>query len=242
MIDLGRETGPAERVQRTGRWRSLRPEPRELRSWSIIVNEGIIATGGVLEGFSGANANDRMLLLVATTTIFVGMLATAGTEWSEAELGREADLAIIEEERRELAAKPDEELQDLARYYEQKGLEPDTALAVAQQLSARDALQAQLETEHGIVHIPTRRESVVAGIGGAIAYGIGGIVPLLVTWLLPAHLETWAVLLAVMLSLTVAGIVTARAGKTSAARVLARSLALGVGTLVMSYLVGTLIQ
>jgi VIT1/CCC1 family predicted Fe2+/Mn2+ transporter len=63
-----------------------------------------------------------------------------------------------------------------------------------------------------------------------------------VTWLFPAHLETWAVLLAVMLSLTVAGIVTARAGRISVVRVLARSLALGVGSLVMSYLVGTLIQ
>lgn len=242
MIGLGREVEPTERVPRIGGWRGLRPEPQELRSWSIIVNEGIIATGGILEGLSGANANDRMLLLVATTAIFVGMLATAGTEWSEAELGREADLAIIEEERRELAAKPDEELQDLARYYEQKGLKSDTALAVAQQLSARDALQAQLETEHGIVRIPTRGESIVAGIGGAVAYGIGGIVPLLVTWLFPAHLETWAVLLAVMLSLTVAGIVTARAGRISVVRVLARSLALGVGSLVMSYLVGTLIQ
>jgi hypothetical protein len=61
-----------------------------LRSWTAVANDGIIATAGILEGFAGAGASDRALLIAATVATIAGMLAAGGAKWAEvdAERGR----------------------------------------------------------------------------------------------------------------------------------------------------------
>ena len=84
-----------------------------LLTWSIIANDGIIATAGLLEGFAGAGADDRVLLLAATAATIAGMLAVGGVEWMEASVEREAQLSLVAEEQREIDADPERELADL---------------------------------------------------------------------------------------------------------------------------------
>ena len=55
-----------------------------LRNWTLVANDGIIATAGILEGFAGAGASDRTLVTAATTATIAGMLAVGGAEWAEA--------------------------------------------------------------------------------------------------------------------------------------------------------------
>lgn len=216
-------------------------DPVRLRLWCVIANDGIIATAGILEGFAGAGATDRTLLLAAVTATMAGMLGVGGTEWVEASVEREAELDAIEEERRELAARPESELTDLVAYYEAKGLAPELARTVAEQLTAHDALAAQLDSEHGIREVTTRGETLFRGFSAAIAYGLGALIPLLVTFLAPIAVEAGAILVAVAISLTITSLITARAGGTHLARVLLRALAVGLGTLLASYAVGSIV-
>jgi VIT1/CCC1 family predicted Fe2+/Mn2+ transporter len=58
-----------------------------------------------------------------------------------------ADLAL---ERRELSAQPQAEEDELAGIYVRRGLQPDLARTVAQQLMARDALAAHARDELGL--------------------------------------------------------------------------------------------
>jgi VIT1/CCC1 family predicted Fe2+/Mn2+ transporter len=50
--------------------------------------------------------------------------------------------------------------------------------------------------------------------------------------------ESWAILVAAVASLTLTSLVAARAGDLSVSRTLVRTLAVGVGTLAVSYLIG----
>lgn len=60
-------------------WFGVAVADREsLRSWTQVANDGIIATAGILEGFSGAGASDRTLVTAATTATIVGMLGVGG--------------------------------------------------------------------------------------------------------------------------------------------------------------------
>jgi hypothetical protein len=52
----------------------------------------------------------------------------------------------------------------------------------------------------------------------------------------PVSAEAWAVLLAVLVSLTATSIVGARTGRTNVARTRVRRLFVGIGTTVVSYL------
>lgn len=228
-------TGPVARV-----WSGL-TDRSKLLAWSIIANDGIIATAGLLEGFAGAGADDRALLMAATAATLAGMLAIGGVEWMEASVEREAQLSLVAEEQREIDADPEKELADLAAYYEGRGVSPELAIQVAGQLMAHDPLAAQLDSEHGIREVTTVGDTVLAGIGGGLAFGLGALIPLLITLMFPVSIEATAIVVAVVISLCLTSLVTARLGETPLWRTLLRSLLVGVGTLLVSYVVGSLV-
>jgi len=212
-----------------------------LRSWTAVANDGIIATAGILEGFAGAGATDRALLIAATVATIAGTLAAGGAKWAEIDAEREAQIHAAADEAASLAARPEAELEELAAYYEAKGLAPELALEVAEQLSAHNALAAQLESEHGILEVITRTHAIVAGVGASVAYLIGAGIPLLITIFAPVAIEAWAIVAAVAVSLVVTSVVGARTGQMRVGRTVARTLAVGLGTLAISYTLGQLI-
>lgn len=223
------------------RIRSRVSDAASLRSWTVEANDGIIATAGVLEGFAGAGGDDATLITVAVAVTIAGALGLGGAKWAEEEAEREAQLRVVAQERALLASHPDDEVAELASYYENKGLRPDTARQVAEQLSARDALAAQLESEYGIDEIMPRSQPVWTGVQAALAFGVGALIPLLITVFVPVAIETWAILGAVVVSLVVTSTVTARVGGTAVWRTVVRTLAVGVGTLGISFAVGLLL-
>ena len=234
-------TDAAARPAPHGWLRAALADRGSLRSWTVVANDGIIATAGILEGFAGAGASHRTLITAATVATVVGMLAVGGAEWAEAAAEREAQLTVAQEEADKIARQPDVELAELVAYYEQKGLTPQLARAVAEQLMALDAVDAQLESEHGIVDVISRGDTIRAGIGSAIAYLVGAAIPLIVTLAVPAAVEGSLVLAAVVLSLIVTSVLGARTGHTPLLRTLVRSLIVGLGTLGVSYLIGKLV-
>jgi VIT1/CCC1 family predicted Fe2+/Mn2+ transporter len=228
-------TGPLARV-----WEGL-TDRASLLTWSIIANDGIIATAGLLEGFAGAGADDRVLLIAGLVATLAGMLAVGGVEWMEASVEREAQLSLIAEEQREIDADPAKELTDLAAHYEERGVSPELAIQVAEQLMAHDPLAAQLDSEHGIREVTSVIDTVLAGVGGAFAFGLGALIPLMITLIFPVGIEATAIFVAVVISLSLTSIVTAHLGETPLWRTLLRSLLVGVGTLLVSYAVGSLL-
>ncbi len=226
---------------RLARLRAAVTDPQSLRAWSVIANDGIIATAGILEGFAGAGAGHATLVTAATSATIAGMLSAGGSEWAEAAAEREGQLSAAAEEAAELERQPEVERAELVAYYEAKGLRTELAVEVATELMARDALDAQLESEHGILELKSRGDVMRAGVGGAIAYGIGAVIPLLITLSAPVEAEPWLILVAAIVSLTLTSIVSARTGHMNLPRTLRRTLTVGVSTLLVSYLVGRMI-
>ncbi len=221
--------------------RSVLADDASLRSWTAVANDGIIATAGILEGFAGAGATEHELLIVATVATVAGMIAAGGAKWAEVDAEREAHDQAAADEAASLAASPEAELAELTAYYVAKGLTPDLAREVAQQLSAHDALAAQLESEHRILEQITAADAIVAGLGASIAYLIGAAIPLLITLFAPVAIETWAIVMAVAVSLVVTSVVGARTGHMRVGPTVVRTLAVGLTTLAVSYALGQLI-
>jgi len=90
------------------------------------------------------------------------------------------EVADIKREAEELKAMPEEELQILAAIYERRGLNKETALKVAQELTAKDALAAHVRDELGINEI-SQANPIQAAFASGAAFTVGGILPLLVT-------------------------------------------------------------
>lgn len=227
-----------------GPWADLRVRFRDAaayRSWTIDTNDGIIATAGLLLGFAGAGASSRVLLFSATAATIAGGLSVGGAAWAEESAERDAQLLHATQELEALATDPHGELEELRRHWEDRGLTPEVAAEVARQLSAHDALAAQLEWEYRFDHPMPATFPLWFGVGAGLAYTLGALVPLLIVHLAPVDVETWAVLAAVVVALVLSSMVAARTGQLMPRRMLARTLIVGVVTLVVSYAAGELL-
>jgi VIT1/CCC1 family predicted Fe2+/Mn2+ transporter len=227
-----------------GPWADLRARFRDAaayRSWTIEANDGIIATAGLLVGFAGAGASSRVLVFTAAAATIAGGLSVGGASWAEEAAERDAQLRHAERERADLATDPHGELAELTRHWEERGLRPETAQEVARQLSAHDALAAQLDWEHGFDRPMPATFPLWFGVGAGLAYVVGALVPLLITYFAPVDVELWAVLGAVVLTLVLSSVVAARAGQLMPRRMLVRTLTVGVLTLGVSYAAGELL-
>lgn len=223
------------------RWQRLRAklaDAASFRSWTIDANDGIIATAGLLQGFGGAGAGDRLMLFAATAATIAGSLSIGGAKWAEEAAERESQQLIAAQERAELERDLSGEIDELAAHWESRGLSAATARLVAEELSAHDALGAQLEAEYGIDELMAAAAPAWTGFAAALAFALGASVPLLITWLVPVAVETTIIVVAVVFSLLLTSLIAARAGHLILRRVLARSLAVGLGTMAVSYLAG----
>jgi len=221
-------------------WEWLR-DPGTRRGWIIDANDGIIATAGLLQGFAGAGAGDRLLLFTATAATIAGGLSTGGAKWAEDASEREAQLSIARLEQSELESDPATEMEELAEHWRERGLEPELARVVAERMTEHDALAAQLESEYGFDEPMPAAIPVLSGTTTCLAFVTGALIPLLITYYAPVEIETWAIIIAVAIALTLTSIVSARAAHLSATRTIGRSLTVGGLTLLVSYLAGELL-
>jgi VIT1/CCC1 family predicted Fe2+/Mn2+ transporter len=128
----------------------------------------------------------------------------------------------------------------LADLYVQKGLAPQLARQVAEQLHAHDALAAHAETELGI-DPNDLTNPWVAAFSSAISFTVGSILPLLAIVLAPADSKLIVTVLAVVAALVLTGFLSARAGGTRVARAIVRNVVGGLLAMAVTYGIGRLV-
>jgi VIT1/CCC1 family predicted Fe2+/Mn2+ transporter len=149
-----------------------------LRAVVLGANDGIISTACLVLGVAAANASRSAILTVGLAGLVAGAASMALGEYISVSSQRDAEDANIAKEKWELANVPERELEELTAIYVHKGLNPDLARQVAEELTAGDALKIHLAEELGISE-HSRAQPVEAMIGSAVAFAAGAAVPLL---------------------------------------------------------------
>ena len=98
-----------------------RLDRQAVRAHLVDVNDGVIATAGVVEGLLAAGASVTTIVVAALGAMVGGGMALGGMKYSEAADDRDAEIAVLAEERRLHELQPDKELAELAALYEDKG-------------------------------------------------------------------------------------------------------------------------
>ena len=213
-----------------------------VRSLVVDVNDGIIATAGIVEGFIGAGAPEFTITVAAFSAMVAGGISLGGAKYAEAATERDAELTLIEEERLQLTMSPEEERAELAALYELKGLSTDLAQQVAAELTAKDALAAHIEAEHSLTLSETGRAPVVIAMSAGLAFAVGSGVPLLAVLLAPDAWRAAVTFVAVIACLTATSLIVARSGGTPVARTLARTLVIGATAMLLTLIGGAVIR
>ena len=187
-----------------------------LRAAVLGANDGLISTGSLVLGVAAANAPSHTILVAGVAGLVAGALSMAAGEYVSVRSQADTEEADLQRERGELAAAPAAEHAELAAIYVSRGLTPDLARQVAEQLMAHDALSAHARDELGLTET-LRARPLQAAIASAVAFGIGATPPVLLAFLVsprllvPALVGTTLVLLAI-LGATAAGLGGARRG------------------------------
>jgi VIT1/CCC1 family predicted Fe2+/Mn2+ transporter len=145
-----------------------------------------------------------------------------------------ADLA---KERRELATFPEAERTELIRIYTGRGLSPDLATQVADQLTAKDALGTHAREELGI-HETTQARPLQAAVASAASFALGAAPPTLLAALLPGRMLTLGVVGVSLGLLLVLGGVAAGLGGASIVRGALRVGGWGAGAMGVTAMAG----
>jgi VIT1/CCC1 family predicted Fe2+/Mn2+ transporter len=188
-----------------------------LRAAVLGANDGIISIAGLVVGVAASGADARVVLGSGIAGIVAGAMSMAAGEYVSVQSQADAEHADLAKETRELAEEPDAELQELTHIYVQRGLAPDLARQVAQQLTAHDALGAHARDELGITEA-LRARPLQAALASAAAFAAGAVLPILAVLLAPAGRIEPAVVAVTLLALLLSGALAARVGGAGVVR------------------------
>jgi vacuolar iron transporter family protein len=211
-----------------------------LRAGVLGANDGIVSTAGIVMGVAGATSDRTAILVAGIAGLAAGALSMAAGEYVSVSTQKDSELALIEKERRELAEEPEDELEELAGFYVDRGLDEDLALEVAKQLTEHDALGAHAEVELGID--PDDLTSPWhAAFASMVAFTVGALLPLLTITLSPRDLCIQITVASVAVALALTGWASARFGYGPTGRAVLRNVVGGLFAMAVTYAIGSLV-
>lgn len=210
-----------------------------LRAAILGANDGILSTASIAIGVAAASDIRDPIVLASLAGLVAGALSMAAGEYVSVSSQADLEMADLEREQMELDNNPELELIELAEIYEQRGLDKVTALQVATQLTAHDALEAHARDELGINEI-TQAQPLQAALASGAAFVFGGVLPMLVSLFAPLPQMVIAQYGFAIIFLIILGTMAAKAGGSSVRRAILRITFWGTVAMGLTALVGYL--
>jgi len=176
-----------------------------LRAAVLGANDGIVSSASLLVGVSSAGMVHGNVILTGLAGLTAGALSMAAGEYVSVSAQADVEEADLERERVALIEDPDYELSELAEGLESRGVTSDLAFEVATQLTDLDALCAHAREELGMFGLAGQANPLQAAGASALAFALGGGLPLLAALLAPAGSRGIMVACVAVLALLVLG-------------------------------------
>ncbi len=211
-----------------------------LRAGVLGANDGIVSTASLIVGVAAASTPSTDVLIAGVAGLVAGAMSMAAGEYVSVSSQADTERADLMREKLELKNQPALELEELTGIYVKRGVNPELARKVAEQLMAKDALGAHARDELGISEITTARP-IQAALTSATSFAVGAVMPLVMVLVSPSSLLVPFVSTASLVFLAVLGALGARAGGASILKAtvrvtfwgaLAMALTAGIGALV----------
>lgn len=210
-----------------------------LRAAVLGANDGILSTASLAIGVAAASDLREPIVLATLAGLVAGALSMAAGEYVSVSSQTDIEKADIAREKKELEEMPEEELQSLARIYEERGLKKETAMIVALELTKKDALAAHVRDELGLNEI-SQANPIQAALASGAAFTFGGVLPLLVALFFPIENMEYYLYGSALFFLIALGAVAAKTGGSNIGRAIVRITFWGTIAMGLTALVGYL--
>ncbi|WBO67186.1 VIT1/CCC1 transporter family protein [Streptomyces camelliae] len=211
-----------------------------LRAAVLGANDGIVSTAGIVVGVAGATQSRSALITAGLAGLLAGSMSMAAGEYVSVSTQRDSEKAALALEKRELREQPEAELEELTNLLEARGLTREVAREAAEQLTARDPLQAHARVELGI-DPEELTNPWHAAWASFLAFTVGALLPLLAIVLPPLAWRLPVTVLSVLAALVLTGWTSARLGAAHPGRAVLRNVVGGALAMGVTYAAGRLL-
>lgn len=225
----GRRGGETHRGYRTG-W---------LRAVVLGANDGTVSVGSLVLGVASAGASSSAIVTAGIAGLVAGALSMAAGEYVSVSSQRDAELADLRLEERELAEDPEGELDELAEIYERRGLSATLAREVAVELSRGDRLAIHARDELGL-NEQMRARPLQAAWASALSFSAGAALPLVAIALAPTGVRVVVCIAATLIVLGLLGYLGALLGGAPRLKAGVRVVAWGALAMAITSAIGAL--
>lgn len=211
-----------------------------LRAAVLGANDGIVSTSSLVLGVAAADGSRAALLTAGVAGLVAGALSMAAGEYVSVSSQRDAERSDLEREQHELSADPDAELAELVGIYRERGLSPELAQRVAEELSAGDRLAAHARDELGIEQ-HALSNPLQAAWTSAAAFSLGAALPVIAVAAAPGTSRIPATVAVTLVTLAILGDLGARLGGAPRMRATLRVLLWGAVAMAVTAGIGALV-
>lgn len=206
------------------------------------VSDGLVTNLSLILGVAGAHPGGHIVRLAGLAGMVAGAWSMAAGEFVSMRAQSELLERELDNERLELARNPVLEQRELARIYQSRGLDAETASEMAGHMmsSPEMALETHAREELG-VDPSSLGSPIQAALSSLVTCALGGLVPLL-PWFFASGLV--AIVVTIVLAATLAigiGIALAAFTGRSPVRTVARQLLVSGSAAAVTYAIGALV-
>ena len=208
-----------------------------LRAGVLGANDGIISIAGVVIGVASATSNIWFILISALSAIFAGAFSMAGGEYVSVSTQKDTEEAAIAKEQALLARSPEAARESLYQTFLSQGDCETAAEVKVNQAFSKNPIKVLVEEKYG-VDMEEITNPWHAAISSFLSFSLGSLPPTLAILLFPDPYRIPITAVVVALTLILTGYVSAKLGKAPVKQAMLRNLAVGLLTMLVTYVVG----
>ena len=180
-----------------------------LRAAVLGANDGLVSTASLMIGVAAARVSDSFLITAGIAGIAAGAMSMAVGEYVSVRAQNDVEESDRLLEIEHLAIDPEGEFLELVEIYVNRGLTPELAREVVEQMHAKDALEAHLRDELGQFE-HTKARPLQAAVASAISFTLGGLIPFAGAFAPTAGAVAVSIIGFTLVGLLATGIISAR--------------------------------
>ena len=208
-----------------------------LRAGVLGANDGIISIAGVVIGVASATSNIWFILISALSAIFAGAFSMAGGEYVSVSTQKDTEEAAVAKEQALLDRSPESARESLYQTFLSQGDCETEAEVKVNQAFSKNPIKVLVEEKYG-VDMEEITNPWHAAISSFLSFSLGSLPPTLAILLFPDPYRIPITAVVVALTLILTGYVSAKLGKAPGKQAMLRNLAVGLLTMLVTYVVG----
>lgn len=211
-----------------------------LRAGVLGSNDGILTVAGVLFSVAVATPNQFTIFIAGLADLMACAFSMASGEYASVSAQKDTEQAAVREEHGLLKRNYETEVKSVQDYYMARGVTTETARQIAEDLMTKKPLQTVINVKHGLKlgHYMNPWKAAISSLFSAAA---GGVFPLAAMTLSPVAYQWPATIIAVCVSVSLTGYLSARLGDGLVKVAITRNLIVGILTMIIHYSVGIIL-